>query len=807
MSHISNSVWNERYAIAQSLQFAADLVANGTVYPHWIDDEYFWYERRGRDGAEYRVVAASTGQARAVLTKCAVARSLSVHLDAEVDSQTLLLRDLKFARDISSASFNAFGEAYLYRLADKALIPSVSQGNPNWVISPDGRLAAFLRDYNLWIREIHTGREWALTQDGSEHYAYADTPAAKRTERAWLGSAPPEGRWSPDSKRFFTLRVDDRHVPELPMIDFVPDEGVRPRVSANRTSLPGDSKITEFRMICIDIATGKQIEARYGAIAAVRMIETPFTYNLTWWHSDSRTAYFVDVPRGEKAAHVIAFDTDTGVTRGVFSETSDASLELSVNVYAPALIYPLPATNELVWYSERTGHGHLYLYDLGSGEEKHAITGGSWQVRDVQKVDETRREIFFTAAGIAPDEDPYVCKPCVAPLDGGRVTVVSADRGEHIVWRPREFGLVLLGLKGGDPWAVSGLSPSGNFFVETVGSPDRLPCTFLRRRSGELIATLEIAEDRGLPTGWTWPEPVKLKAADGITDTYGLLFKPWNYEPSTAYPVIDYIYAGPQISFVPKSAFALGGLGNDLQYQEAAHLSALGAFVILLDGRGTANRERAFRVSSYGAVQTASNIDDHITGIRQLAARYPSIDLERVGVCGFSAGGYGAALAAVQHGDFFKVAVAGGGNYDQSLFWHSWGERYHGLFEPKHYANQAVKTYAQGLTGKLMLFHGLMDSGCHPAALFQLIQALIEQNKDFDLVLLPRASHAWPGYAVRRRLDYFVTHLFGSTPPKGAKLTSNFDQMERRMAANSRWPQRHSSEPASQVGTSEHECA
>lgn len=221
MSHISNSVWNERYAIAQSLQLAADLVANGTVYPHWIDDECFWYERRGRDGAEYRVVAASTGQARAVLTKCAVARSLSVHLDAEVDSQTLLLRDLKFARDISSASFNAFGEAYLYRLADKALIPSVSQGNPNWVISPDGRLAAFLRDFNLWIREIQTGREWPLTQDGSEHYAYADTPAAKRTERAWLGSAPPEGRWSPDSRRFFTLQVDDRHVPELPMIDFV----------------------------------------------------------------------------------------------------------------------------------------------------------------------------------------------------------------------------------------------------------------------------------------------------------------------------------------------------------------------------------------------------------------------------------------------------------------------------------------------------------------------------------------------------------------------------------------------------------
>lgn len=781
--------WNERYQIAQSVQLAADAVVNGTVYPHWLDDSRFWYERHGPDGAEYRLVEAGTGKSRTVLTKDAVARSLSVYLEAEIDSHTLLLRDLKFDRSVSSATFNAFGDAYLYSFSEGTLTPSVCRGDPNWVISPDGLLAAFLRDHNLWIRDILSGREWALTDDGTEHYAYSDTPAAKRTERAWLGSAPPEGIWSPDSQRFLTLRVDDRHVPDLAMIEFVPEEGVRPRVTANKTSLPGDLRVTEFRMICIEIATGKQTEARYAPLVAVRMNETPFTYNLTWWHSDSRTAYFVDIVRGEKAAHVIAFDTDIGTTRHVFSETSETYVELSVNVYAPALVYPLPSTNELVWYSERTGHGHLYLYDLKTGERKNAITSGLWQVRDVQSVDERRREIFFTAAGIAPDEDPYVCKPCLAPLDGSGVAVVSAERGDHIVWRPREFALVLLGLKGGDPWTVSGLSPGGDFFVETVGAPDRLPNTFLRRRSGELIATLEVAEDLGLPRGWTWPEAVKLKAADGVTDTFGLLFKPWNYEPSKSYPIIDYIYAGPQISFVPKSAFALGGLGNDLQYLEAAHLSALGAFVVLLDGRGTANRERAFRVASYGAVHTASNIEDHITGIQQLALRNPSIDLDRVGVCGFSAGGYGAALAAVRYGDFFKVAVAGGGNYDQSLFWHSWGERYHGLFDPEHYANQAVKTYAGSLTAKLMLFHGLLDSGCHPAGLFQLIQALIEENKDFDLVLLPRGSHAWSGYAVRRRLDYFVAHLFCSVPPIGIKLTSNFDEMARKIKANSHRPQ------------------
>ena len=226
--------------------------------------------------------------------------------------------------------------------------------------------------------------------------------------------------------------------PELPVINFAPDEGVRPQVSANRTSLPGDTRVTEFRMISVEVTTGRQVEARYPRVSAVRMNDTPFSAGVTWWSSDARIAYFVDIERGEKAAHVVAFDAESGETRVIFSERADTHVELGVNVYTPANVLPLPYTNELLWYSERSGRGRLYLYDLETGALKRAVTSGTWQVRNVLGVDASRREVFFTAAGIAPDEDPYSCKPAVASLDSGETRVVSSEAGEHIVWRPSD---------------------------------------------------------------------------------------------------------------------------------------------------------------------------------------------------------------------------------------------------------------------------------------------------------------------------------------------------------------------------------
>lgn len=780
--------WSQRRDFAQAALLANDTIVHGAVFPFWIDNSRFWYERSGDTGAEYCVIDASSGERRIIATRAALAEALSTHLGVAVDADALLVQNPSFDLVDQQLCFDAFGSSYAYDFGSYpgVLKPAEKIADLSWLASPDGRQVLFVRDANLWLRDVDAGTEKPLTQGGTEFNAYGVTPAAMRGFSAASQIGAPEASWSPDGAWVLTIQTDDRHVPDLPIIDYAPIDGLRPKIKVNKVSLPGDPQVTEFRFVAIEIETGRQIEARYPRLKAVRMNSTPFGAGLVWWSADGRTAYFVDIERGEQKAHVVAFDVASGATRTIFSEESASYVEVSVNVYTPALIAPLPLADELVWYSERSGRGHLYLYDLATGAVRNAITSGDWQVREVLRVDANRREVFFLAGGIGKGENPYVVKPCVVSLDGGKVKVLSEAPGEHVVWRGGEMALMLKKLEGLDPKAIQGLSPGADYFVETVSSPFHLPVTFLRDRQGAEIAMLERATG-DLPEGWQPPEPVCCTATDGTTLTYGLLFKPLGYEPDGRYPLIDLIYGGPQVGHVPHGSFADGSLGAHV-FLEAVHLSALGAFVLILDGRGTANREQAFRTASYRAAHAASNLEDHIAAIRQLADQRHDIDLDRVGITGFSGGGYVAAHAALRFGDFFRVAVAGGGNYDQALFWHSWGERYHGAYDPEHYASQAVKTYAAGMVGKLMLVHGLQDSGCHPAALFQLVQALVEANKDPELVLLPRIGHDWTGYGLRRRWEYLATHLIGETPPVSPPFERDLDRILARVASNAEAP-------------------
>ncbi|WP_066816913.1 S9 family peptidase [Sphingomonas mali] len=773
--------WEQRAQAAQSSLFLGEAVSNGAIFPVWIDDNVFWYERAGEDGTEYAIVDAATGQRHATLIRSTVAKALADLLDVPIDPKELIVSNPRFDLATTVLSFSAYGEAYAYDWSSRTLIKTEKTADRNWLPSPDSGSALFMAGDDLRLRDLATGDERALTTDGTPEYAYAMPGVALRQLNQIRGTELPEALWSPDGRWILTLQTDERHVLPLSLAEYAPASGVRPVIHSNRTSLPEDPKVTEFRMIAIEVATGRQVEARYPRLGAVRMNATVFGAGMAWWSADSRTGYFVDIERGEQKAHVVAFDVATGATRIVFSEESASYVEVSVNVYTKALIAPLPATNELVWYSERSGRGHLYLYDLATGALRGAITEGDWQVREVLRIDADRREIFFLAAGIASAENPYITKPCVASLDG-EVRMLSDAPGDHAVWRPGAMATMMKVMEGLDAEAISGLSPTGDYFIETVSSVTDLPRTWLRGRDGREILLLETAKGE-LPDGWHDPEPVECLAADGATKTYGLLFKPLGYESDARYPLIDLIYGGPQIHNVPHSSFASGDIGGGT-YKEAVHLTSLGAYVLVLDGRGTANREQAFRTASYRAAHTASNLEDHVTAIRQLAQANGQIDLDRVGITGFSGGGYMTAHAALRFGDFFKVAVAGGGNYDQALFWHSWGERYHGAYDAEHYAAQAAKTYADGLTGKLLLVHGMMDAGCHPAGLFQLVQSLIEADKDVDLVLLPRGGHDWLGYGMRRRWAYFVSHLFGETPPVLKAFDRPHDHILKRFTAN-----------------------
>lgn len=779
---------SERYDFTTKVMESDDAIRNATVCPSWIDDHHFWYERREGSDTAYVLVDARAGSVVTSASLAVIARKLGEALDCEIDPDNLLLRTARFSADEHHFLFTAYGSAYRFDPEKGELAEAKMEIANPWLISPDGVRAAFLKDGDLWLRDMATGKERELTDDGEEYYAYADVPAARRPTRVLLNDTSPEALWSPDCKWILTVQTDDRHVPDLALANYAPYGGVRPEISRNRTSLPRDERATEFRMVAIEAATGRQVEADYRRLSAVRMNDTPFSGGLAWWSADGLTAYFVDVERGEKSAHVVAFDIATGECRVLFSELTDSYVELSVNVYMPALLRPLPETHELIWYSERSGNGHLYLYDLETGKCLRAVTKGDWRVREILHVDPVKREVLLLAGGIAEDENPYKCKPALASLDGdGSVTVVSGLPGEHRIWTSSDMMTMTKKILGWDTARISGVSPSGRYFIETVSDVSILPVTYLRDRNGEEIACLEQASGE-LPGGWQWPEPVECIAADGETKVYGLLFKPLSFEEGKSYPLIDLVYGGPQLSIVPQGNFTDLTL-QSTSFIEAMSLSAIGSYVLLMDGRGTACRERSFRLASYGALQDGSKLEDHVSAIRQLTKSRPGIDLDRIGVTGFSGGGYLAAHAALRFGDFFKVAVAGGGNYDMELFWHTWGERYHGAYEADLYSAQAAKTYAANLKGKLMLVHGLQDSGCHPAGLFQLVQALIDADKDHDLVILPRAGHEWTPYGQRRRFDYFVRHLLKAEPPVDPKpFLVNMDRIRKKVMANMQVP-------------------
>jgi dipeptidyl aminopeptidase/acylaminoacyl peptidase len=763
-----------RYQRAAEIQGANEhrWVLNENVVPHWIAGrDRFFYERELPQGHRFTAIDAATGARADAFDHALLAQALRDRLGRSFDPNELPLYNVTIDAD-GSVRFTTSGRAWRFDRAGALSEDAAPRGN--YSLSQDGKLGVFSKDSNLWVEDMQTGARTQLTFDGETYYAYGAPPAARSSS-----SPTPAVVWSPDAKRIFTVQTDDRKVLDLPIIDFAPQGGVRPTVSHTKVALPGDRNVTTFRLVIIDIATGHQTAIRYPPVPAVRMNDSPIEGNRAWWGADSRVAYFVDVERGEKLVHVVAVEASSGTVRELFSERSGTYVELGSDVYAPASIRPLPKSNELIWYSERSGWAHLYLYNLTTGKLLRPLTRGHWLVRNILGVDENRRALYISVAGLTPGKNPYYREIARVNLDTGAMKVLSSSVEDHEVLERgggSSEATELEILAGADPDNLVGFAPSGNYFVETVTTAGMPAKTFLRDREGGLIASIETGDSSRVPRFWRWPQTISVTAADGRTQINALVFKPSDYDPGKKYPVIDYIYGGPQIAYVP-TGFAQGA------YLDAASLAELGFVTVMMDGRGTAQRDRAFHTASYGKIETVSNLDDHIAGIQQLAAIDRAIDGSRVGIIGFSAGGYMAASAMLRYPDFFKVGIAASGNHDQRLFWSTWGERYAGIPVGNNYEQQANLTHAAHLKGKLLLVHGLLDSGVNPASVFQLEQALIDNNKDFDLLLFPRSHHDIPGYGTRRTWDYFVTNLAGASPPQEFFLKSHLDYELEHIAA------------------------
>jgi dipeptidyl aminopeptidase/acylaminoacyl peptidase len=458
------------------------------------------------------------------------------------------------------------------------------------------------------------------------------------------------------------------------------------------------------------------------------------------WSPDGSKLALVSTSRDHKMATLRIADAATGAVRTLFDETVPTHFESRTGW---RVLWP---TNEVLWYSQRDNWGQLYLYDLNAGTLKQKVTNGEGPVTQITRLDEKTRTLWFAANGREKGQDPYFAHFYRTGLDGKTQVSLTPDNGDHTIQ----------------------LAPDGRYLVDTYSRPDVPPVIELRDGDGKLVLPLEKADISHLvATGWKPPVPIKVKAADGVTDLYGMMFRPTNFDPSKKYPIINNAYPGPQSGSVGSRSFATA-------HGDKEALAELGFVVVSIDGRGTPGRSKSFHDAYYGAMGRDNTVPDQVAGMKDLAKQYPGIDIDRAAMWGHSGGGFITADAMFRFPDFFKVGIAESGNHDQREYEDDWGERYQGLLTRgadgvDNYEIEANQSQAKNLKGHLLLAHGTMDNNVPPYNTLLVADALIKANKDFDLLMLPNQPHGYgnmSNYMMRRRWDYFVRYLMGAEPPK-----------------------------------------
>jgi dipeptidyl aminopeptidase/acylaminoacyl peptidase len=624
-------------------------------------------------------------------------------------------------------------------------LPQPATGKEPGARSPDQAREAFIRDWNLWLREVATGVETQLTFDGQPDYGYAtDNAGWKHTDNAIVA-------WSPDGSRIATFRQDQRKTSTMTLV--ATNVGA-PRVEQWKYPFVGDAEITLIERVIIDLSGA--------APRVVRLQMPPDQHRSTcsddlvcdagWedvqWAKDGRTLAFVSTDRGHKSATLRVADAATGAVRDVYTETVATQYQSAPTLSSAAWRY-LPESNEFLWFSQASDWGHLGLHDLATGKRKRQVTRGRWNVTRVDHLDPDSRTLWLRGVGREPGRDPYFVHYYSVGLDGGPVRLLTPEDANHVVTPSKD----------------------GRYFVDVQSTIATAPVMLLRDARGALVRELARADlTRLRAAGWVPPESFTVKARDGRTDLYGQMFKPSHFDAARSYPIVTYIYPGPQVGSVRSRSF----LPAHLDHQA---LAELGFIVVAIDGMGTPLRSKSFQDAWYGDM-IDNTLPDQVAALQQLAARHPWLDATRAGIWGHSGGGNATATAMLRHPGVYKVGIAESGNHDNLSYEDDWAERYHGLLEKKpdgtsNYTGQDNAAYAKNLTGKLFLLHGMMDDNVPPQNTLLLVDALVKANKDFDLLLLPHARHGYGVdglYVMRRRWDYFVRHLMGAEPPREFEL-------------------------------------
>ncbi len=722
------------------------LVDHSAGPPNWLAGDRFWYRTMTAQGSEFILVDPARRSRVPAFDHARLAAALSTASGKTYEAARLPFRSFAFAPDEKAIAFAANGKSWKYDLASGTVTPETSPAavpNPNAeneIESPNGQLAAYIKDDNLWVRDTKTNQTTQLTTDGAKDYGYATDNAG------WTHSDKPVLRWSPDSRKIATFRQDQRRVGDMYLV--TTNVG-HPTLKSWKYPLPGDQDIALIERVIVEVSPARVVrfqmppDPHRGSLSDD--ISSSGTFDDVDWSADGRELAFVSTSRDHKEEKVRVADAATGAVRDVFSETVATQYESGQGTINWRY---LPKRKEMVWYSERDNFGHLYLYDAGSGKVKNQITKGNFVVTQLLRVDEAKRQLYFLADGREAG-NPYFTHLYRIGLDGKNLTLLTPETGNHQVT----------------------LAPSGRYFLDTYSQPDRPGATVLRGTDGKLLSTLEKTDiSRLTATGWKAPTPITVKAQDGKDDLYGLLFTPSNLDPGKKYPIINYIYPGPQGGGVGNWSFASARGDNQA-------LAELGFVVVVIEGSCNPLRSKSYHDNCYGNM-AENTLSDQVTGMRQLAQKYPYIDLDRAGIWGHSGGGYATAAAMFRYPDFFKVGIAESGNHENRNYEDDWAERYLGLLKTNpdgttNYDNQANAPFAKNLKGKLMLAHGLLDDNVPPYNTLLVVEALTKANKSYDLVVFPNAQHgygAYSPYMTRRRWDYFVQHLAGADAPHDYQL-------------------------------------
>jgi dipeptidyl aminopeptidase/acylaminoacyl peptidase len=716
----------------------------------WIGTTHrFYYRRSLVNGFEFVTVDADTQQRQRAFDHQRLAESLSRASGNTYSATRLPFQNFTFNDQLSAIEMTINGARWTCTLADYACrTPEVpppgdirrgitgpvrgdqSAAAPRPRMSPDGKWMAFIDNYNVAIRPFGGDKRTVLSTDGSEGNYYDPASLA----------------WSPDSSKLVAYRIRPGYRRFVHYVYSSPEDQLQPQHWAIQYAKPGDLLDLE-QPVLFDIRSQKQI-----AIDS-SLFPNPYDMSDPVWRKDSRGFTFEYNQRGHQVYRVIEVDAQNGHARAVVSEEpktffyynrSAATLQAGKRYR-----HDIADGKEIVWMSERDGWNHLYLIDGATGQVKTQITKGAWPVRHVIKVDDDKRQLWFSAGGMTAGKDPYFQHFYRINLDGSGLTQLTTADANHTVEFSSDMKFFV------DHYSRVDL-PS----VLELHANDRLEGDGLSRRPPTLIDKGDIT--RLVALGWKAPEVFVAKGRDGVTDIWGLVWKPRNFDPSKKYPVIESIYAGPHGTHTPKSFQVFNG---------AMAQAEPGFIVVQMDGMGTSNRSKAFHDVAWQNIKDAG-FPDRILWHQAYAAKNPFYDISRVGIYGGSAGGQNAMAALLFHPEFYKVAVSYAGCHDNRMDKIWWNEQWMGWpLGPQYVASSNVE-HAHKLQGKILLIVGELDTNVDPSSTLQVVSALLKANKNFDFLMIPGAEHnagrggEFGEYGERKRFDFFVRHLMHQNPPE-----------------------------------------